>query len=468
MEQHWKELLAIDRYIVRSSGVLQELDRKILTLLYQPLIGSLSYSLYMTMWGELEQNRLWGEETSHHSLMAIMQINLPQIYKERLKLEGIGLLKTYVENQGEIRKYIYELQEPLKPSEFFQDGALNIYLYNRVGKNKYHQLKRFFSDVRVEQDMREVTRSFTEVFESVHPSEMASRMSEEAVEDLALDSDYEYITSNQVSSLKVSDDTFNFELLFAGLSEAIIPKKSITKTVRDTIVKLSHLYGIDAVEMKNILMNAIEHDDSINIELLRKAARDWYQFHHGDHLPTLCDKIQPVQLRTVQAKKERSKEEELIYQLETISPRQFLKDISEGIEPSVADLKVIEEVMFQQKLEPGVVNVLIYYVMLQTNMQLTRSYVQKVASHWARLKLKTVQEAMEIAKTWKVEKETKTKPVNKKRTIRKEVLPDWLQEEQDSQEESEKEVKHDKEQFELEKQRLFERIKNYRSKVKEE
>src|SRR4051812_14729950 len=100
MNQHWKELLAIDRYTVKSSSVLQDLDRKILTLLYQPLIGSKCYSLFMTLWGELEQNRLWGDETTHHSLMTIMQSNLRDIYRERLKLEGLGLLKTYV-NEAE-------------------------------------------------------------------------------------------------------------------------------------------------------------------------------------------------------------------------------------------------------------------------------------------------------------------------------------------------------------------------------
>lgn len=465
MEQHWKGLLAIDRYVARSSGILQELDRKILTLLYQPLIGSFAYSLYMTLWSELEQDRLWGEETSHHSLMAIMQMNLHDIYKERLKLEGIGLLKTYVDDQKEVRTYIYELQTPLKPDDFFQDGILNIYLYNRVGNSKYQQLRRFFSDIQIEKNMKEVTRSFTEIFESVHPSEMVSRASGETVENLILNSNYEYMTSNKLSTLELKEEVFDFELLFSGLSEAIIPQKSITKAVKETIVKLSHLYGIDAIEMKNILMNAIESDDSINIEQLRKAARDWYQFQYGDHLPTLCDKIQPLKLRTIQEKKERSQEEELIYQLEKISPRQFLKDISDGTEPSAADLKIIEEVMFQQKLEPGVVNVLIYYVMLQTNMKLTRSYVQKIASHWARLKLKTVQEAMELAKKLASEQETKVNNSKKKRVVRKEILPDWLAEDNAAGEKEE--AKLNNEQFEEEKKKLLERIKNYKNKAQE-
>jgi replication initiation and membrane attachment protein len=56
MAQHWQELIPIDRYLVTSNGLLHEYDRKVLTFLYQPLIGSTCLSLYMTLWAELEEN----------------------------------------------------------------------------------------------------------------------------------------------------------------------------------------------------------------------------------------------------------------------------------------------------------------------------------------------------------------------------------------------------------------------------
>ena len=40
MSNYWKDLLPVDPYVVKSSGLLQDLDRQIVTLLYQPLIGS--------------------------------------------------------------------------------------------------------------------------------------------------------------------------------------------------------------------------------------------------------------------------------------------------------------------------------------------------------------------------------------------------------------------------------------------
>lgn len=474
-QQHWKELLAIDRYTVKSSSVLQDLDRKILTLLYQPLIGTKCFSLYMTLWGELEQNRLWGEETTHHSLMTIMQSNLRDIYSERLKLEGLGLLKTYVNETDEFKRYVYELYSPLRPDEFFQDGVLNVYLYNRVGKNKFLYLKRFFSDQQMVEGMRDITRTFNDIFDSGQSANMIARVNSETLEDLSLSSEREYVQTNKRAAMEISDDAFDFDLFFSGLSDAIIPTKAITPSVKEVIKKLSYLYGINAVDMKNVIMNSIDPDDTIDIELLRKSARDWYQFHHGDELPGLLDKSQPLHLRTVTEKKQLTQEEELIYQLETISPRQFLTDVSGGVAPSAGDLQIIEEVMLGQKLEAGVVNVLIYYVMLKTDMKLTKGYVQKIASHWTRKQITTVKAAMDLAKhehrqyqQWAEEKTTKKTPSYKRAPIRKEMLPSWLNEDQtinqnkDEQKQPDKQTKLEREQFELEKKKLFDRIKNYK------
>ena len=76
MAQHWQELIPIDRYLVTSNGLLHEYDRKVLTFLYQPLIGSTCLSLYMTLWAELEENKLWSESSTHHLLMNLLPIGL--------------------------------------------------------------------------------------------------------------------------------------------------------------------------------------------------------------------------------------------------------------------------------------------------------------------------------------------------------------------------------------------------------
>ena len=469
MEQHWKELVPVDRYIVRSTGLIHDYDRKILTLLYQPLIGSKAYSLYMMLWGELEHDRLWGEESTHHTIMAIMQSNLKDVYNERLKLEGIGLLKTYVNQDEDSRLYIYELQPPLNSSQFFTDGVLNVFLYNRLGKNNYKKLKNFFSDSAIDMDhFTPMTKSFSDVFRSIHPSEMITSMNGEMGQNLESEHGKEFVSRTEGSSITLSDDVFDFDLFFSGLSEVIIPKRSITQKVKEAIKKLAFLYAIDTIQMKNIVMSALDHNESIDIEVLRKSARDWYQFENGDSLPNLSDKIQPLHYRKTEQKQPKTREEQLIVQLETISPKKLLIDLSGGAAPSSADLHIIEDVMFHQKLLPGVVNVLIYYVMLRTDMKLSKAYVEKIASHWARKNIHTVEDAMKLAKQehrqyqdWAKGKKQGT--TSRKKAIRKEILPDWLQQEDQENEQPPQQLDN----FDEEKRKLEERIKKYKDKPDE-
>ena len=93
---------------------------------------------------------------------------------------------------------------------------------------------------------------------------------------------------------------------------------------------------------------------------------------------------------------------------------------------SESDLKLIRDVMTEQGIAPGVMNVLVHYVLLKTDMKLSKGYLEKIASHWARKNVKTVRQAMNLAKAehqkyqqWGKQKQTYRKRSN-------EVIPDWF------------------------------------------
>lgn len=463
MARHWKEILPIDQYQAACSGLLHAYDRKTLTLLYQPLIGPVAFSLYMTLWAQIEENRLWSHEYSHHDLMNFLDLNLKDIYDARLKLEGMGLLKTFVQQKDEIRFFIYELQPPLSPKQFFLDGMLNIYLYRKIGRRQFLKLKKFFSDAAIPKNegFEDITRNFQDVFESAIPSHF--QLTGELAQDLGEFENETFIGRVEGEGIQVDPFHFDFDLLFAGLSEALVPRKAMTKKVREAISKLSYLYGIDPIQMKNIVMGAVDENNEINIEELRKAARDWYQLERSDQFPMLVDKRQPVTKKS-NVETPKTKEEQLIHYLDNTSPRQVLIDISGGAEPAKGDLQIIEDVMFNQKLLPGVVNVLIHYVMLKTDMKLVKGYVDKIASHWARKKITTVKDAMELAKKehrqyaeWAENKKYASGKAGKK-PIRKEALPDWFYEDDDDIEEVENSPEYERKKREIE-----EKLKKYKS-----
>ncbi|RSD27678.1 replication initiation and membrane attachment family protein [Mesobacillus subterraneus] len=468
MAQHWQETLPVDQYIVASGGLLHEYDRKVLTFLYQPLIGPACLSLYMTLWAELEENRLWSEPVTHHNLMSIMDMNLKDIFHARQKLEGMGLLKTFVKNSDEGRSFIYELQPPLTPEQFFLDGMLNVYLYRKVGKNQFSRLKRFFSDksVQAEPGFSEITKAFQDVFLSVSPE--ALRQNQETATDMQAEEGKAFIGRPDASKIQIDPGEFNFELLLGGLQESLIPKKAFSTKVKEAISNLAFLYGIDALKMKNIVLSAVNAENEIDIDELRKAARDWYQFEYQDQLPALLDRVQPARHKA-NIEKPKTQEEELILYFEKTSPRQLLIDLSGGAEPSKADLQMIEEVMFKQKLLPGVVNVLVQYVMLKTDMKLTKGYIEKIASHWSRKKISTVKDAMQLAKNehrqyleWAEGKKTPATQ-GKRKPVRKEVLPEWFEKKRDGDTDKQENQPQVDPDFEIEKKKLEEELKKFKS-----
>lgn len=438
MAQHWQEILPIDRYVVTANGLLHEYDRKVLTFLYQPLIGSTCFSLYMTLWGELEENRLWSETSTHHLLMNLLDMNLKEIYEARLKLEGIGLLKAYVKTDEGERSFIYELSPPLNPQAFFMDGMLNIFLYQKIGKKHFLRLKRFFSVPLIPKDKeyQDVTRSFHDVFASATPESL--QYMQDISGDLESEANKQFIGRHEQKGIQIDPNTFDFSLLMAGLNESLVPKKAITSKVKEVISILAFLYNIDPIEMKKFILGALDETDEINIEELRKGVRDWYQFVNYDQLPSLISRTQPVAYH-VQLTEPKTPEEKLIRSYETTSPLTVFKELSGGVEPATSDLKTLEEVMIKYKLPPGVVNVLIDYVMRKTDMKFTKGLVESIASHWARKQIKTVKEAMEVAKSENWSNEGKTSGRNtRKKPIRTEILPDWFDEQEQSKQPNKK------------------------------
>ncbi|WP_110927184.1 replication initiation and membrane attachment family protein [Bacillus massiliglaciei] len=441
MAMHWQELLPADQYKVSAAGLLHDYDRKVLTRLYQPLIGPVCISLYMTLWSEMEENRLWSEAFTHYQLMNTIGLNLKEIYNARVQLEGIGLLTVFKKEEGGSKELIYELNPPLSPQAFFTDGMLNIYLYKKVGKVHFGRLKKFFCDEEIPfSDFQNVTKSFVDVFSSEHIQSLY--VTDEAEHEWNAEENQKFIDRTEALQPSGFEALFDFDLLFAGIKPSTIARKAFTPKVKGMISKLAFLYGINPLDMQKLVIDASIHRDEINEESLRKAARDWYQIERSVEMPSLINRVQPAVYRT-QTEEPKTQEEQLIHHLETISPLQRFKQISGGAEPSEADLKIIENIMLHQNLNPGVVNVLMEYVMLKTDMRLPKNFIGKIASHWSRLKVKTVREAMDLAKKehqkyqeWSEGNTAAGTRKTTKKSIRTEVVPDWFGKEETEKKET--------------------------------
>ena len=398
-------LLPADTYIVVNKSIITEEDRKILNMLYQPIIGPIPVVLYLTFLVNLDKSATVSLEHTHHHLVSNMHLSLDEIVLAREKLEAIGLLKTKVKEDN-INNYIYELYTPLNASEVFSHPILNVILYNNIGKIEYEKLKNYFRLPKINTTgYEDITKSFSDVFETIPLTS------------------YQSLNDNirRCNKLKLDINTnFDFDFLLSSMPKDIDIGRCFNKETKELILNLAFLYDIDAMKMQNIIKICLNEKGLINKEELRKSCRNYYQFDNGGLLPSITT-IQPEYLRKPIG--DNSNRAKMIYTFETISPYDLLKAKNNGAEPTKRDLKLAEDLIVEYKLKPGVVNVLLDYTLKTRNNKLNRSFVETIAGQWQRLKIETVDDAMHLA-----EKEHKkyNKKEEKKVIINKEVIPDWF------------------------------------------
>lgn len=438
MSWHWKELLPVDRFSVRTSQYVTDIDRLTLTLLYQPLIGAVAHSLYITFLSGLERDQYWCEEQTHRQLMLSLGVPLEVIYEERKKLEAIELLKTFKRQDESGSTYVYELLPPMSPKQFFENDVLSVYLFNRLGKTHYRKLReRFILSGFERESYTELTYAFDEVFSSLHHSEIVSNLNSETGDGLKLERDKELINKPDKTQLTFGHHQFDFELFTNSLSKTIVPEGILTSDVEQAISRLAFVYKIEPLEMSSIVQQALLHDDQLDIDELRKKAQEWYKIEHGSEPPALGLRTQPIKYQTMTGKKPETEEERTIQFYETTPPLTLLEIRSDGAKVPAADAKIVESLIMDHQLLPGVANVLLDFILWSQDMKLSKALVDKIAGHWSRKKVKTVKEAMQLAMLeQKKAKERATKTAqapsyqkrasSKQREPRRDKLPKWL------------------------------------------
>ena len=398
-------LLPADSYIVINKSIITEEDKKILNMLYLPITGPLPITLYNILLNDLDRLQIISEVSLHAHLLSNLHISVNELTEARNVLEAIGLLKTYLKTDS-VNNYIYELYSPVSAHEFFSHPIFNMVLYNNVGKIEYNRLVAYYKTPKINKEgYEEVTHAFAEVFDSV-PYTTYNQSSE---------------SIRKYNKLKLNiNSSFDINFLIESL-EKQIDKKVFTKDLQELIISLAFLYDIDVSRMQNIIRTCINERGTINREELRKTCRNHYQFDHNGLLPTVIEHAQPEYLRKPIG--DNSKIAKMIYTFETVSPYDFLKSKHNGAEPTKRDIKLLEDLIVDYKLKPGVVNVLVDYVLKTYDKKLTRQRVETIAGEWSRNKIETVEEAMEIARK---NHKSMNKKISFKNQINEKEVPIWF------------------------------------------
>ena len=411
-------LLPADRYVIFNRTILTDFDKNVLITFYEPIVGHLAISLYLTLWNDFDGINQVSRELNHHHLMSILKCPLQVIKEARESIEAVGLLKTYYKS-GDVNSYIYELFSPLTPGEFLNHPILNVVLYDNIGATEYEYLKKRYQKLKIDtKDYLDITKKLDEVYK--------------AETDIPTFEGLE----RTISDIECSDKV-DFDLIISSIPKGIVNERAFNKKTRELINELAFIYKIDSLKMMELIRSVLNEYGMIDKNALRQEARKMYQFNNGA-LPTLIYRSQPEYLKTPAG--DNSMRGKIIRLFESINPVDFLRNKYKGVKPTTADIKIIEMLIIDLEMPPAVVNVLLDYVLRKNNNRLSRAYIETIAGQWKRAGLKNASEAMEFA-------EKENAKFNKKIASNKKEIKDpvWLNKDnqkEDLTEEEQKEIEN--------------------------
>ena len=396
-------IVSKDIYVVLNKTILNESDRDVLVMLYQPVIGSMPINLYFTLWSNLDKSHTISDGYLHEQLIRNLGISINGFMEAREKLEAVGLLKTYVKKE-DVNNYIYELYSPLSPYDFFTNPLLNTVLYTNIGKSEYKKLLKYYELPKVDlTDYKDITISFSDVFESVAFSQ---------TEGL-----YDFLRKKSINNVEFIPN-IDLDLILSMIPDEILNKRGITKEMKDFVYKLSFIYNLKNEDVKELLSDSVNIKKLIDKDKLRENCLKYYNFENYGSNPTIVYRTQPENLRS--GVKSTSNKAKTIYMFETTSPHDFLVSKTGVSSLSKGDAKLLEHLMIDLDLKAGVVNVLIDFVLRINDNKLTPKFVEAIALQWKRSNIETVEDAMNIAKKeYKSRSEKDTKVSSK-------ITPKWM------------------------------------------
>lgn len=130
-------------------------------------------------------------------------------------------------------------------------------------------------------------------------------------------------------------EEFDFDLLKSGLSEQLVPSKTLTIEIREVIAKLAYLYRFNPIEMQKVVILALDDQMNLTRDRLKKAAADVYKLTISKEPPQLQKFFSSeIEENRIVENPVKSKEQEMIEYFESTNPIEHLRNLNNGKEPT--------------------------------------------------------------------------------------------------------------------------------------
>lgn len=441
MNSPWKQLHPQDSYTAKLSKVITIQDERVLSTIYQPIIGVSAFGLYHALSSIIIDNEFDSQELLHSELFNQLSMDLPSVYNARLKLEGIGLLKVYQREQDGFRHFIYELMPPMSADQVFKDDVLSVLLLNAIGEKRFDQLVEFFAIPQgVPAGYQEVTRKFIDVYQFRGEQVLAHEPN--------LTKAKAKFEETEKIGLTAVRETFDWDYFMSLLNDFFLDKDKITTEVKETIYTLHTLYGINELTMRELVEPSVDYvANEIKLNQLRQEVIKKYHDRKNQEVTAvtegndLSESDQMIRRKNTMKQKGYSDEDiAFIIGTESYSPMMYLESIKDQKHGFIADSEryTVEGLVKRSTLPDSVINLLIHYILvIQGNASFNKTYAESIANDWAQSQIKTPEAAFEKVKSMisqgndkktknNYQKNNYAKKSYQKKPVRRETTPDWV------------------------------------------
>ena len=406
MEQEWRGIQVNDTIKVIQKSWITSAHLRSLVQLYQPIVATRVTALYTTLWYEIHSDTFSSDWIRLSELLSSLNCSVKEFYEARLKLEGLGLLKTYQISDSE---FCYELVPTVLPHQFFKDAILSTMLLEHVGRLRFERLEKQFVIPFQTDNYLEKTAHFSDVFQLPLGVTNFQQSNQELVSE-----------ESGISHIA----TLDIKLVEHLLGNSF--KGAFTKEVQQVVEGLHQLYHLSEQELALYIQNAV---NPLTQEVDIRSLQEMLIQAHQDQQKNEVQSLQKTQEETPTG----TPAEQLIQFAKSVAPFDFIASIKEQKRGFVSndEQKVLQDLISVSTLPAEVINLLIYYVLvIENNKSLNKKFVDILANDWSQQGIQTAEDVLRYTKERKQTQQQKVMQQPYKRTQgRVEKLPDWAKQE---------------------------------------
>lgn len=328
--------------------------------LYQPLFTLPALGLYMTLYG-MARHESHESKINRRELLLRLHLDIPTFESYRKELERFMLIRTFASDNA----IVCILQQPLRPIDFFQHATFGRLYAIVMGNQDFLRQKEKYSKGFVD------ITSLNELSAPFDLNRLASWNHEN-------ESVFKTKTTPSINS-----NRFDGMQFFKTVPISFFPVSMRTQDVVEVVETMGSLYGISYTDMKAKVLAASD---------IKRKEFDKQKFVIG--IEREFGKLSPSKVKDP-------------YELDSLSFLAYKQNNDYIIE---ADKRLLQSLSHNFKFSHQVINVLIEYVLEINDMKLNKAYVEKVASTWSRLGVKSLEDALAAKNTKPEKKQASSKP----------------------------------------------------------